>query len=663
MPARQDRVPSSSLEGVDMSLKYRPEIDGLRTISVCAVLIYHAKFVIGGFDVLPGGFLGVDVFFVISGFLITTLIVQEHDRTGQFSIANFYERRARRLLPALFLVIFASFPVAWAVLMPSQMIDYVNSLLASVFFVSNMYWYTSVTQYGAEPGLVKPFLHTWSLAVEEQFYIFFPLVYVAALRLARRAVPALLAALIVGGLAFADRMTHVDRDLSFYWLLSRLWELGAGALLAHMLHEKPGFLRTPFLRKVMPSVGIALIVGLMFSEAAEWRHPGLTTVPAVLGATLVIWFGGAGDPGTRLLASRGFVAIGLISYSLYLWHYPIYAFGRLINPVPGVLDKTVWIVLSFALAWFSWRVVERAFRAKGRVGRPMLIVASLGGAGIVCGFAALMVVQDGRPQRLEALAAIYGPAEYDTDKLRAATWDRINAMAQAQGLGPSDAHSPSVFEAERLWFDMDRPGRKVLVLGNSLGRDMWNTMALDPALFPDVQFARFGMRAGFPSDQVRQLLASPNLKAADTVLVTFSYTPNSIKNIARLLDPLQATGKMVIIGLNSPEFKMVEGRYPFDWYVRHHGGMASREELNRLAYRQVDRESAKDEDDALRAEAARRGMPIFDRYRYLCFDDMKICDYVTEDGRKTISDHHHYTVLGAKRFGARIKQQGSLIFL
>jgi peptidoglycan/LPS O-acetylase OafA/YrhL len=165
-----------------MSLRYRPEIDGLRTVAVISVLIYHAKFTAFGGDVLRGGFLGVDVFFVISGFLITSLIEKEWDQTGRFSVLSFYERRLRRLLPALFIVIFASWPVAWAILMPGQMMDFVKSQIASVFFVSNMFWWDSALTYGGRSGLVEPFLHTWSLAVEEQFYIVFPLLYICLLR-------------------------------------------------------------------------------------------------------------------------------------------------------------------------------------------------------------------------------------------------------------------------------------------------------------------------------------------------------------------------------------------------------------------------------------------------------------------------------------------------
>ena len=165
---------------------YRAEIDGLRALAVLSVVAYHAKFSVGEAIFLPGGFLGVDVFFVISGFLITGLLLQEYRRTGRISFGDFYERRARRLLPALMVVMIASAPMAWQLLNPSQLIDYAQAMLASLFFGSNFYWHFSLQEYGAESALLKPFLHTWSLAVEEQYYIVFPLVMLAALRWAPR---------------------------------------------------------------------------------------------------------------------------------------------------------------------------------------------------------------------------------------------------------------------------------------------------------------------------------------------------------------------------------------------------------------------------------------------------------------------------------------------
>jgi peptidoglycan/LPS O-acetylase OafA/YrhL len=159
-----------------LNINYRPEIDGLRTIAVLSVIIYHAEFTLLGTKLLPGGFLGVDIFFVISGFLISSIIIRELQSTGRFSFADFYERRARRILPALFVVIFFSIPFAWWLLLPEQIIDFAKSILSSISFISNIYWLSSLQEYGAESASLKPLLHTWSLAVEEQFYILFPFV-------------------------------------------------------------------------------------------------------------------------------------------------------------------------------------------------------------------------------------------------------------------------------------------------------------------------------------------------------------------------------------------------------------------------------------------------------------------------------------------------------
>ena len=157
-----------------MKINYRPEIDGLRTIAVISVVIYHLQIFFGSSQFLRGGFLGVDIFFVISGFLITSIIIGEINQTGSFSFSNFYERRLRRLLPALLIVIIATLPVAWYILLPEQLVDFSKSVISSLAFGSNFYWHFSLQEYGAESALRQPFLHTWSLAVEEQFYLIYP---------------------------------------------------------------------------------------------------------------------------------------------------------------------------------------------------------------------------------------------------------------------------------------------------------------------------------------------------------------------------------------------------------------------------------------------------------------------------------------------------------
>ena len=159
-----------------MKLTYRPEIDGLRAIAVGAVILYHTQINILGHQPFKGGFIGVDIFFVISGYLITSIILKELITTGKFSFKHFYERRIRRILPALLFVMLVSLPFAWMYLLPSSFVDYSKSILYSLGFSSNFYFHYSEQQYGAESGLLKPFLHTWSLSVEEQYYILFPIV-------------------------------------------------------------------------------------------------------------------------------------------------------------------------------------------------------------------------------------------------------------------------------------------------------------------------------------------------------------------------------------------------------------------------------------------------------------------------------------------------------
>ena len=216
-----------------MRIKYRPEIDGLRAIAVGAVIIYHAKLSIFGFKLFSGGFIGVDIFFVISGYLITTIILKELVTTGSFSFKYFYERRIRRILPALLFVMLVSLPFAWMYLLPSSFIDFSKSILYSLGFSSNFYFHYSGQQYGAESGLLKPFLHTWSLSVEEQYYILFPIVLLVTFKYLRKYLIHILILGFVISLGLAEWTSRNYPSISFYLLHTRMWELLSGSILAY----------------------------------------------------------------------------------------------------------------------------------------------------------------------------------------------------------------------------------------------------------------------------------------------------------------------------------------------------------------------------------------------------------------------------------------------
>ncbi len=639
-----------------MSIKYRREIDGLRTVAVLSVLIYHGDFLLGDTKILPGGFLGVDIFFVISGFLIASLIHQEWAKTGHFSILSFYERRARRLLPALFLVIFASWPFAWMLMMPSQIMDFAKSQLASIFFISNMFWWDAALAYGARSGLVEPFLHTWSLAVEEQFYIVFPLLYILLLRFIRND-RVLLAIGVVGvilGLFFAEYASDRAWDLSFYWLPSRMWELLAGAVLAHLLIRFPEACRGRVMLRVMPPLGFVLIIVPMLMMNLQWHHPGFGTSASIIGTVLIIWFANPRDVVTRLLSSMPFVAIGLISYSLYLWHYPIFAFGRILELEPGYFSKAIWFVLSFALAYLAYRFVETPFRNRQEIPVAKLAVSVGGAAAATILFAVLMLSTDGLRSRLPNLVALYGENEFDNEILRAESWEPLAKLAEDRGFARSQAHQPSEFEATTSWFSSAQDRQKVLLIGNSHSKDMFNAFHLSQEHFPDFEFARFGMYNAMPADQRKTLLRSPNLAAADVVLLSFRYNDNSLLGLPALLEALQDNGKTVHLMLNTVEFEDIDGLPIFDWVLQRGPQPFSGRAVNEIAWehRNVSKVSALNA--SLRKIAERLEVPVLDKSEFICNESAETCHAVTPMGRKVFYDYGHFTLEGARYFGETI---------
>lgn len=386
---------------IHMKISYRPEIDGLRTIAVLSVILYHAEFLTNGSNILPGGFLGVDIFFVISGFLITSLIMKELQTTGTISILNFYERRARRLIPTLLLVMLISLPFAWIYYLPTQLVDYANSIISSIFFGSNFYWNYSLQQYGAESTLVKPFLHTWSLAVEEQYYIIYPLILLGIYKREKSHTIALLTTGILFSFCFAEWITPKDISFSFYMLPSRLWELLSGGLLAIIIYLHPRNNNCAFLNQTMPTLGLSLIIySVLAVDFNNSTHPGHVTLLPVIGTILIIWFASEKELVTKMLSSRIFVSLGIISYSLYLWHYPIFSFGRTIIEDPKFSHKFSWILLTLSLSVASYFLVEKRFRTPARTSRKLFTITASITTLFILSIAAGLILNQGHPKRL-----------------------------------------------------------------------------------------------------------------------------------------------------------------------------------------------------------------------------------------------------------------------
>ena len=348
-------------------MKYRAEIDGLRAIAVVSVILYHAQFIIFGSDWFEGGFIGVDIFFVISGYLITRIILAELFDTGSFSFLQFYERRARRILPMLFAVILLSFVAARGYLFPAEFLEYSKSILSSVFFFSNFFFYQVTTEYGADSALLKPLLHTWSLAIEEQFYIIFPILLLIFHKFLAKHLLALLFIMLLFSLQIAELMDGRNPALNFFFSLSRFWELLVGAILAYF-ELKYGRIKHETLSNILPAFGLYLIIYAILFFDKTTPHPSFATLIPIIGVALVIAFSSGQDLVGKILGSKPLVAIGLISYSAYLWHFPIFAFRRIAsNAVPSNYDKFEWILLTLILSIISYFLIEKPFRNKKRI--------------------------------------------------------------------------------------------------------------------------------------------------------------------------------------------------------------------------------------------------------------------------------------------------------
>ncbi|MEM1414737.1 MAG: acyltransferase family protein [Myxococcota bacterium] len=429
------------------SLAYRADIDGLRAVAVLPVLFFHTD--------LPGargGYVGVDVFFVISGFLITS-ILQKEIQAGRFSIVRFYERRVRRLWPALVAVIAFTTVGAWFLLLPTLLKDYGQSLVAVTVFASNVLFYLEAGYFDG-PAEEKPLLHTWSLAVEEQFYLFFPLLLVFLHRRSAKLVAPTLGAIFVVSLGGSVLKLPSDPSLVFYQLPFRAWELLVGGLLA--IGIAPPLKRLGAVH-ASGALGLALIAASIVFYEPTTPFPGLAAIPPCLGSAMVIHAGlTEGGVAARFLGLKPLVFIGKISYSLYLWHWPLIVYARLLAPDGklGTGATLAVLALSLAGAAFSWKVVEQPFRSgppRGRFTRGTMFagaaVVSVAWLAIGCGFA----FTEGLPgrlspegQRLAAAAVDFQPAPDSCGEVEAP--DRLGEGVCL--VGPPDA-APSY----ALWGD------------------------------------------------------------------------------------------------------------------------------------------------------------------------------------------------------------------
>jgi peptidoglycan/LPS O-acetylase OafA/YrhL len=369
VPAWQEAEPET--DSRQEAMDYRREIDGLRALAVLPVILFHA-----GFETFSGGFVGVDVFFVISGYLITTIILAELEQ-GKFSIVNFYERRARRILPALFLVMLVCIPFAWFFLFPQDLLSFSKSLVSVSLFLSNVFFWSKRGYFG-EATELKPLIHTWSLSVEEQYYLFFPLLLML---FERRVIlrNRLLFALFVCSFALCVWLSAVHQDSAFFLLPTRFWELLVGSFVAIYLFKnskscQPNEIKEEF----FGALGILLILYSVFFFDKSTSFPSYFALVPVLGTALVIVFAKESSYAGKILGFKGVVFVGLLSYSAYLWHQPIFAFARHAYSELSFNFLVSLIALTFVFSYISWRYVEQPCRKNSYRSKVVFLSSAVG---------------------------------------------------------------------------------------------------------------------------------------------------------------------------------------------------------------------------------------------------------------------------------------------
>lgn len=359
-----------------MKINYRPEIDVLRAIAVFAVIIYHANIILFNTQIIKGGFIGVDIFFVISGYLITAIILNEIKTTNNFSFKIFYEQRSRRILPLIFIVIIFSLPFSYFFLMPNSFKEYFKSIISSIFFFSNYYYYSSGNIYGAISSWLKPFLHTWSLSVEIQFYILFPIFLLLVVKLFKKIEFTIIIFIIIS-LLITIYLSKNHTSFNFYFIFSRFFEFLLGSLAA-LLELNKMFVKiksSKFISNTLTIFGFLLIFYALIYFNDQMLLPSIKSFIPIFGIFLIIFFYNNNKFFNKIITNKLFIFFGLISYSLYLWHFPIFSFLRIIELFPEKnLLKILLIFSILIISIISFYLIEKPFRNKKIISFKNLII-------------------------------------------------------------------------------------------------------------------------------------------------------------------------------------------------------------------------------------------------------------------------------------------------
>lgn len=613
-------------------MRYRPHIDGLRTLAVVPVVLFHL-----GMTALPGGFIGVDVFFVISGFLITGIIMKDLE-AGQYSVLKFYQRRIMRIFPALFFMLAFVLVVSLFAYYGSTDLKSVGlQVIFSSIFASNFYFWSEAGYFTAAAE-TQPLLHTWSLAVEEQFYIIFPILLYFLHKFGKKYLIWTICALSALSIGSAIVLTYIHQPTAFYLLPARAWELGAGALLSILRARSFGSRIDSWLAGVG---ALLILLPMMLYTSGTPPFPGWAAIFPVVGATLLVGWGSNGPVGL-ILTSRPIVYIGKVSFSLYLWHWPLIVFYKsMINhTIDGWAMVSIGIV-SFVAAVISTELVEKPFRTKRARAVPARRAVSVG-ALFLATFVALGAVQ------VKAPISLSGASE---DAVRVAEFANYRDSADYRTqfrtgtclIGQSD----SGFEAfdQRVCASPDPTRMNILVVGDSHAAMFWKAISDKYPEANVMQATASGCRflldsggearcAAVRDWAYNELLDSGEI---DAVVLDGRWQMNEMKFVDRTLDYLKSHVSRILLLGPTVEY---DGVFP----TLLADSIAVDEEFDVAGNRTAGRDEI---DQAMSEAAAGANVPYVSVLSTIC-ESNEDCVLYAPDGDPMQFDYGHLTLSGSK---------------
>ena len=604
-------------------IEYQSEIDGLRALAIFLVFGFHFfendTLSIHGYNPFSGGFIGVDIFFVISGYLIALIIKSEND-SKSFNFFSFLIRRIRRIVPALILVSFLTLIMGVIFLLPFNLIDISYSFLSLSLFLSNIYFFISGKNYSALEQFPQPFIHTWSLSIEWQYYVIFSLFFLFLIKFLKKSF-FYLYLIILLFFIFSAYLSYKNEALSFFLIFSRIWEFFIGVLLVFVPKKK--FYKNKYL--FYSIFGLVLILTFNFCFDERFYHPGFFTIVPIFGTYLLIRYSHNLNPVTNLFRLYPIRYIGLSSYSLYLYHYPLIAFTRIVfdkNDSNFLIIGFLLVSLIFILSFLSYEFVEKPFRNKNKIDNKTFLITNLSLTLICLAISIFILKKNG----------------FESKWKISSTYSLDNRFYENEWY--------KVFENNKKIEFKKNFSTKILIVGDSHGNDFFNLLNFNKNLYEGYEFAFLNSL---------KIDNSKKIRTCDYVIFSKAWKYSDLDELPNKIDFLQKLGKKVFLASHNVTFPLSKFDFTIsDDFLKKISRLPNKIEKKEIEHKFFEQMNAHREiNKKLKKIAESKRLLFFNKYDYLCSTTDEKCEFLTDTNSKIYFDEDHYTLEGSKYIGKK----------